>query len=125
METYETLSEAMNALKASGYEDDLNLTRDSIECKSKDIQLKAEEFHVDAVHRFEGMTNPDDSAVMYAISSPKGIKGLLVDAYGAYSENISTAIAEKLRVDSRTDRVAEQRSAEDLKGKELKTSPKK
>lgn len=120
METYETLSEAMNALKASGYEDDLNLTRDSIECKSRNIQLKAEEFHVDAVHRFEGMTNPDDSAVMYAISSPRGVKGLLVDAYGAYSENISTAMAEKLRVDRRTDRVAEQRSAEELKGKELK-----
>jgi hypothetical protein len=123
METYETLSEAMNALKASGYEDDLNLTRDSIECKSKDIRLKTEEFHVDAVHRFEGMTNPDDSAVMYAISSPRGIKGLLVDAYGAYSENISTAMAEKLRVDSRTDRVAEQRSAEELKGKELSKKP--
>src|SRR5688572_28881443 len=115
MKTYETLSEAMIALKASGYEDDLKLGADSIECQSRDVRLRPEDFHVDQVHRFEGMTNPDDSAVMYAISSPKGMKGLLVDTYGAYSESISPEMIDKLRIDGRTDRVAEQRSAEEIK----------
>jgi hypothetical protein len=125
MKTYETLSEAMIALKASGYKDDLKLGADSIECQSRNMRLTPEDFHVDQVHRFEGMTNPDDSAVMYAISSPKGVKGLLVDAYGAYSESISPAMIDKLRIDSKTNRVAEQRSAEEIKEKELNTTGKK
>ena len=123
--TYETLSEAMTALKASGYKDDLKLNPDSIECQALNVRLMPEEFHVDAVHRFEGMTDPDDSAVMYAISSPKGVKGLLVDAYGAYSESISPAMIDRLRIDRKTDHVAEQRSAEELKDKELHTAHKK
>jgi hypothetical protein len=125
MKTYETLSEAMIALKASGYKDDLKLGADSIECQSRNVRLRPEDFHVDQVHRFEGMTNPDDSAVMYAISSPKGVKGLLVDAYGAYADSISPAMIDKLRIDGRTDRVAEQRSAEEIKAKELNATDKK
>lgn len=102
MNYYETLSEAMTALMKKGYGEDLNLHPEWIECPKLDIRLKPEEFHVDEVHRFEGMTNPDDSEILYAISSTRGIKGLLVDAYGAYSDSISAEMAKKLTIDSRT-----------------------
>jgi hypothetical protein len=36
-------------------------------------------------HRFEGMSDPDDSSVVYALEASNGLKGLLVDAYGAYA----------------------------------------
>jgi hypothetical protein len=115
MDTFETLSEAMIALKKSGYSVDFNIQSDRIESSDAKFMLKPEEFHVDEVHRFEGMTNPDDSAVLYAISSSKGIKGLLVDAYGAYSEALSPTMIGKLRIDGNTDRSAEHRSAEKVK----------
>jgi hypothetical protein len=115
MQTYETLSEAMNALKAKGYTSDFNLHPEWIEAPSLNMRLKPEEFHVDEVYRFEGMTSPDDSSVLYAVSSSKGIKGLLVDAYGAYSESISPIMIDKLRIDRDTDRAAEHRSAEQVK----------
>jgi hypothetical protein len=56
------------------------------------------------VHRFEGMTSPDDSSVLYAISSTGGLKGVLVDAYGAYTESVSTEMIKKLQVDKNTGR---------------------
>jgi hypothetical protein len=43
------------------------------------------------------MSSTDDNSVLYAIHSKKGIKGLLVDAYGVYAENISEAMRKKLR----------------------------
>ena len=61
-----------------------------------------QEFHVDEVHRFEGMTNPDDSEVLYAIRSTKGLKGLLLDAYGVYAASVSADMIKKLRIDSST-----------------------
>ena len=102
MKTYETLSEAIGALKKSGYIHDFNLHPEWIECLPLQLVLGPSEFHVDEVHRFEGMTDPDDSAVLYAISSPTGAKGIIVDAYGAYAESLSRTMIEKLRIDSKT-----------------------
>lgn len=102
MKSYETLTEALAALKLRGYSQDFNLHHEWIECPSMDIRLRPEEFHVDEVHRFEGQNDPDDSAVLFAISSSKGIKGLLVDAYGAYSASVSPLMIKKLSIDSRT-----------------------
>lgn len=103
MKHFETLSEAMNALRARGYSNDFNLKEDSIECSTLQVNLKPTEFHVDEVHRFEGATNPDDSSVLYAISSPEGIKGIIVDAYGAYAESLSDQMISKLIIDKQTE----------------------
>lgn len=37
--------------------------------------------------RFEGESNPDDSAIMYAIETNNGEKGTLVDSYGAAADS--------------------------------------
>ena len=103
MQTFDTLSQAINALKGRGYVNDFNLHPEWIECPPIQKKLRPEEFHVDEVHRFEGMTNPDDSSVLYAIASSGGLKGLLVDAYGAYAESVSPEMIKKLRIDKRTD----------------------
>ncbi len=42
-------------------------------------------------------TDPDDEAVLYAIEARNGNKGTLVDAYGPYSEAVTSEMAEKLR----------------------------
>jgi len=96
---YETLVEAIQALKAEGYTNDFNLKENCIECKALDLQLHPEQFEVTQVHRFEGMTNPADSSVLYAIESTEGVKGLLVDAYGAYASSMTMELAKKLRMD--------------------------
>lgn len=103
MKTYDTLVVAINDLKRKGYTYDFNLHSDSIECPPLKLRLAPEEFHVDEVHRFEGQTNPDDNSILFAITSSSGIKGLLVDAYGVYSESLSTTMIQKLNLDRDTD----------------------
>jgi hypothetical protein len=103
METFETLSQAITALQERGYVNDFNLHPEWIECPALDMKLAPEEFHVDEVHRFEGMTSTDDSSVLYAVSSSvAGLKGLLVDAYGVYAASASQEMLKKLHIDSRT-----------------------
>ena len=102
METYETLSKAIQALKKNGYEYDFNLHPDAIECTDVSQKFAPSDFHVDAVYRFEGMTNPDDNSVLYAISARTGLKGLLLDAYGAYSDSLTAEMVKKLTIDERT-----------------------
>ena len=97
MRNYDTLSEAINDLQIRGYTYDFNLKPECLQCASLKMEIQPEDFDVDETHRFEGMSSTDDNSVLYAISSKDGKKGLLVDAYGVYAENISEAMRKKLR----------------------------
>ena len=97
MENFETLTEAISALRSEGYTEDFNLQEKCIACRSGSIQVTPDQFQIDKTFRFEGDTNPDDEMILYAISSDKlKLKGLLVNAYGIYSESMSDELANKL-----------------------------
>jgi hypothetical protein len=98
MTSYSSLSDAINGLKRKGYTEDFNLQAHCLECTTLNLQLHPENFTVDEFHRFEGMSNPDDNSIVFAISSKDGIKGVLVDAYGMYAENLTESMIKKLYV---------------------------
>lgn len=98
MNTYETLSQAIEDLKTKGYTNELELKPKGIVCKSTSTDMSPKDFEVDEMHRFEGKTNPSDSSVLYAISSGKyDLKGVLVDAFGTYADPLTAEMLEKLR----------------------------
>jgi hypothetical protein len=98
MTAYDTLSEAMAGLKSRGYTIDFNLSYDCIICHETPINLMPSEFEIMEVYRFEGETNPSDSSILYAIESKHGEKGVLVNAYGVYSDGISDEMVKKLSI---------------------------
>jgi hypothetical protein len=97
MYTYDTLSEAVNGLKQRGYTIDFNIDADSLVCKKTPVSLAPDEFEITEVHRFEGNTDPADEAVVYAIESKHGQKGVLVNAYGPDADAASDALVKKLK----------------------------
>jgi hypothetical protein len=97
MRSYETLSEGINDLIKRGYSLDFNMSQNCIECKSIDRVYHPEDFEIVEFYRFEGMSNPDDSSILYAIDAGNGLKGTLVDAYGMYSDALSFEMMQKLK----------------------------
>lgn len=97
MKSYDTLSVAIQDLQRRDYTYDFNLKPHCLECASLKLEIQPEDFEIDELHRFEGMSSTDDNSILYAISSKNGIKGTLVDAYGVYAENISEEMRKKLR----------------------------
>lgn len=98
MEAYETLSEAMIALKAQGYTVDFNLKQNCIECTNGLYKLFADDFKIDKSFRFDVDEDPSDQSVLYAVSSEKyGVKGILVGGYGIYSDSVTNDLLEKLK----------------------------
>ncbi len=84
MENMPTLTESINRLRKEGYTVDFNLKQNGLECLKEGIMLAADQFQIDEVSRFEGMSDPADETVLYAVSSADGTcKGVLVDAYGS------------------------------------------
>lgn len=101
MDSYSTLSETMNELRKEGYVEDFNLQQNCLECRNGKFKVFADEFKIDKYFRFEGQSNPSDQAILYAISSDKhDIKGVLVNAYGIYSEPVTDEMLQKLEIRS-------------------------
>lgn len=95
--SYGTLSQTIEALKNEGYTIDFNLSQQYLLSPLTNTTLSPDEFEIDAVFRFEGASNPDDEAVVYAISSAKyGVKGTLVNAYGPYADEAFSVLIQKL-----------------------------
>lgn len=98
MQTFDTLVEALNALRTEGYIHDFNIDGNCLECKTENLKLNANEFEVAHVYRFEGETDPADQTILYAIESHHGLKGTLVNAYGVYAEDIAADLVSKLTI---------------------------
>jgi quercetin dioxygenase-like cupin family protein len=94
-----TVSEVLNKLKKEGYTVDFNLKENCLVCHGNSMEIYPGEFVVDKHYRFEGASDPDDEAVVYAISSTKhNIKGTLVNAYGIYSDKIVDEMVKALNL---------------------------
>ena len=97
MKSYETLVDALQDLNQRGYTANLTLDGDTINDNSNNIKMYADDFEMKEFYRFEGATNPSDTSIVYAIRSDKyNLQGVLVNAYGTYANNSSSAIEAKL-----------------------------
>ena len=98
-ENYGTLTETINGLSIEGYTLDFNISKERIVCHQTNAEFEPEDFEIDKVYRFEGASNPDDQAVLYAISSANlGVKGVLVNGYGISADEATDAIITKLKI---------------------------
>jgi hypothetical protein len=97
MKTYDTLTAALNGLKANGYSLDFNLAFDKLLCNEHNICLLPQDFEIMEVYRFEGDTNPADEEVVYAIAShDNSIKGTFTGAFGVYADAASAEMLQKI-----------------------------
>jgi len=96
---YDTVTEAMADLKENGYTIDFSILtgNECLVCKLTATALSPDDFIIDQFYRFEGDSDPGDQMIVDAISSKKNnLKGVVVNAYGIYADNASSAIVKKL-----------------------------
>jgi hypothetical protein len=82
---YKTMAEAVEGLRGRGFTSDFTVANEGGDVTAGDRTFKSDDLTIVEHHRFEGMSDPDDSSVVYALEASNGLKGLLVDAYGAYA----------------------------------------
>src|SRR5687767_8877812 len=98
MYTYDTVSQAVKGLKDRGYTIDFNVEEDCIVCHDTPLKLTPDEFQITEVYRYEGNSDPGDEAVVYAIESRHGDKGVLVNGFGVSADPASDELISKLNV---------------------------
>ena len=91
---YATVSEAIEQLKNQGYTLEFSLKQDHF--VTSDKEYPAEDFEITDLYRYEGASDPGDEAVVYALSSPAGVKGTLVTGYGVSTDDLFGEILKQL-----------------------------
>ena len=81
-----TLSSCMTSLVKKGYRENFIVKHDRLFAPTTDKGYQAAETTIDDFYRFEGTSDPADNAVLYAIQTQDGVKGILLDAYGTYGD---------------------------------------
>jgi hypothetical protein len=80
-----TISSAIERLVSRGFTAHFGVVGDRLRAFDSGQTFGAQELIIRAFQRFEGVSDPDDMAIVYAIESTDGTRGSLVDAFGAYS----------------------------------------
>lgn len=92
-----TLSEVTDLLRKKGYHENFEMEKEGFTAKNSGEILSPENIKIRKIFRFEGDSNPGDMSVLYAMETDKGVKGILIDAYGTYAGNESGDLTEFLK----------------------------
>ena len=83
---YMTVASAIDGLARSGFREHFQMKAGKLLALDSGKTFNAPELMIRAYHRFEGASDPDDMAIVYAIESHSGVRGTLVDAFGVYAD---------------------------------------
>src|SRR5215468_5716349 len=81
-----TLAACLNKIVKDGYSENFKVTDEGLQSLETQKIYKPDEVHIVNFFRFEGASDPSDSAILYVIETTDGAKGSLTDAYGMYAD---------------------------------------
>jgi len=81
-----SLATCVNRMITEGYTEDFKITEQGLESLNKQKNYRPDQIQIVNFFRFEGMSKPNDNAVLYVIETNDGTKGTLIDAYGMYND---------------------------------------
>ncbi|MDF1572778.1 MAG: hypothetical protein P1P82_14310 [Bacteroidales bacterium] len=93
---YDTLSDATEQLLKKGYNINFQVNSAGKLSDNKDLEFEPAEVILKEVHRFEGMTNPADSSILYAVQTRSGEKGIVIDSNGADGSEVTSDFMNKV-----------------------------
>ena len=95
---WRTLAGVMDDLAARGFTEHFMPSAGRLRAVEHDASFSADEVVISEYHRFEGVSDPDDMAILYAIEASGSIRGTLVDAFGVYSDPRVGLLMKEVRV---------------------------
>jgi hypothetical protein len=93
----DTLADRMRELHAAGWTEQLSVDGGALRCDGCRSWSAPEDVQLDAVYRFEGVSDPDDESILFAISMPCGHRGTLPAAYGKDTAPDVAGVVKRLR----------------------------
>jgi hypothetical protein len=85
MKAYKTMSEAVSDLRQRGFSANFEYLNKTFRAVESGKTFGTGDLTIVEHHRFEGVSDPDDMSVIYAIEAKDGTRGTIADAFGTYA----------------------------------------
>lgn len=95
---YDSLIEAIEALKNRGYMLDLRVNEKEQLVDGDHHVFEPSVLDIVEYHRFEGMSNPSDNCIIYAVEQNGRALGIMIDAYGSEFSTLVASIIERMNM---------------------------
>lgn len=95
---YLTLAGALAELARRGFTEGFQVVEGGLRALGRAERIKPQDLVIREVYRFEGVSDPDDMAILYAMETVNGLRGTLADAFGVYSDPAITAVLEAIPI---------------------------
>lgn len=95
---YSSMVNAVEGLQKRNYTCDFQLAGESMKCLSTNRMYRPQDMVIVEYHRFEGITNPEDMSVIFAIECNDDTKGTIVSSYGMYADAQLLDFIEKVKI---------------------------
>lgn len=93
----QTLTEGLGKMQKLGYIENFVPEFDHLSCRMGAKTLYPQDMTIDHMMRFENTSDPDDQSILYAISSKtQNLKGVYVESYGLYHDDLSKEMLKKI-----------------------------
>ena len=95
---YLTVSCAVEDLTRRGFTEDFRVVDGKLRAAGTRETFRPEELVISEFHRFEGISDPDDMAIVYGVEARNGVRGTVVDAFGVYSDPALSALMARVPI---------------------------
>src|SRR5215467_6641430 len=92
----ETLKRVVDELNRRGYTEHFKAIDGGLEALDSGKRFAAKDLTIRGYYRFEGISDPDDMAIAYAIETRSGVRGTLIDAFGVYSDPTTSEVLKRV-----------------------------
>ena len=93
-----TLTGTLDDLAQRGFGARFGVVGDALRAVEGGKTFRADELTIRGYYRFEGVSDPDDMSIVYAIESRDGTRGTLVDAFGVYADPAVGAVLRNIPI---------------------------
>jgi hypothetical protein len=81
-----TLAGVMDEVGRRGFTEHFMPADGAVRAVGSGTRFSADQVTISEYYRFEGISDPDDMSILYAIETLSGVRGTLVDAFGVYAD---------------------------------------
>jgi hypothetical protein len=96
-----TLSAAIDDFADQGFTEHFGVRGRRLRGLDSGVTFEAHEVVICDFERFEGVSDPDDMSIVYAIETRTGMRGTLTDAFGVYSNPVISAFVNDVAIGPR------------------------
>jgi hypothetical protein len=96
-----TLAGVMDDLARRGFSEHFTVVGGRLRAVEHGKVFPADQVLISEYHRFEGVSDPDDMSILYALETRSGLRGTLADAFGVYSDPLVGAFMKDVAIRGR------------------------